>query len=158
MRLVCALATAALALPAARSEAQILTVTGPSSSKTLSAQAFAALPRQSIVANLKGREVTFEGASVTTLAALVGAPSGEALRGPALATVVIVTASDGYRVALSLAETDPAIRSEAAIVADRADGKPLDAYDGPLRLVTAGDKRPARWARDVRGIEVRPLP
>ncbi|MEI9964927.1 MAG: hypothetical protein WDM92_09635 [Caulobacteraceae bacterium] len=59
---------------------------------------------------------------------------------------------------LSLAETDPAMRPDPVLVADRKDGKPLDAHEGPFRLVVPGDKRPARSARSIVKIEIRALP
>ncbi len=72
--------------------------------------------------------------------------------------VVVVTAADGYRSALALAETDASVRDQQVILADRRDGKPLDAKEGPLRLVVEADKRPLRSARQVTGLEVRMLP
>lgn len=90
--------------------------------------------------------------------ALVGAPQGQALRGPALADVLIVTAQDGYRVALSLAGVDPAISPQRTIIADRKAGQPLDPHEGPFRLVVEGDKRPARSARQVVSVELKAEP
>ena len=144
---------------ASSASAQVLTVRGEAGRSTqLSAQALAALPHVSITTGEHGRSVTYDGVPLSTLTALVGAPQGEALRGPAFAMVVIVTAQDGYRIVLSLAETDPSIRAERSIIADRADGAPLDARSGPFRLVVEGDKRPARAARNVQSIEVKTLP
>jgi len=40
------------------------------------------------------------------------------------------------------------------ILADHRDGKPLDAHEGPLRIVVPGDKRGARWIRGVTSLEV----
>jgi hypothetical protein len=39
-------------------------------------------------------------------------------------------------------------------VADTEDGKPI-ADDGPLKLVATGEKRPARWVRNLVSIEVK---
>jgi DMSO/TMAO reductase YedYZ molybdopterin-dependent catalytic subunit len=85
----------------------------------------------------------------------IDAPLGQRLRGPALRSYVVVRAADGYAVVLSLAEVDPAMRQSTIIVADRADGQPLPADDGPFRLVVEGDTRPARSVRQVTAIEVR---
>lgn len=127
-------------------------------SRTLSAQAFAALPHVTIHVQERSGPAEFAGVPVSALTALVGAPQGEALRGPAAAMVVVVTAADGYRSALALAETDASVRDQQVILADRRDGKPLDAKEGPLRLVVEADKRPLRSARQVTGLEVRMLP
>ena len=161
MNWTAALATigSVLALAAAPAFGQVLAVTGPTGeARTLSMAALAALPHQSVTLNVHGQTAAYQGVAISTLTALVGAPQGEALKGPAFADVVIVKAADGYRIVLSLAETDPAIRSEAMIVADRKDGQPLDAHEGPLRLVVEGDKRPARSARSIQSVEVRALP
>ncbi len=50
------------------------------------------------------------------------------------------------------------MRPDPVLVADRKDGKPLDAHEGPFRLVVPGDKRPARSARSIVKIEIRALP
>jgi hypothetical protein len=39
------------------------------------------------------------------------------------------------------------------MVADAMDGKPI-AEDGPLKLVATGEKRPARWVRNLVAIRV----
>lgn len=65
-----------------------------------------------------------------------------------------VRAADAYVAVFSLAEFDPAFREQAIILADAQDGAPLPAEAGPLRLVCPGDKRPARWVRQVISIEV----
>ncbi len=82
----------------------------------------------------------------------VGAASGKAIHGPEMATIIKVTAKDGYQVVLGLAETDPGTRSDQIILADRADGAPLK-EGRPFRLVV-GNLRPARSARMVERIEV----
>jgi hypothetical protein len=142
------------ALAASPAGAQSLSLKGPGGSRTLSAADLSGLPHVDVTTTEHGATATWQGVAVSDLAALVGAPRGEALRGPALADVLIVTAADGYRVALSLAETDPAMRAEHVIVADRKDGRPLDAHEGPFRLIVEGDKRPARSARQVIGLEI----
>ena len=91
----------------------------------------------------------FEGVPVSTLLSLAGIQLGDSLRGPRLAEVLLVEASDGYKVAFALAELDPAFAVREIVVADKRDGKPMDLREGPLRIVAPGDKRPARWGRQV---------
>ncbi len=124
----------------------------------ISAAALAVMPHQSVTLRSEdGTPVRYEGVPLTLLLQAVGAPTGKALRGPDMADVVMVSAADGYRVALSLADTDPAIRGEAVVIADRAGGAALSARDGPFRLIVEGDKRPARAERMVKDIRlVRP--
>ena len=126
--------------------------------RTISAGALAAMPHQTVTMRSEdGTPVRYEGVPLTLLLQAFGAPAGKALRGPDMADVVVVSATDGYRVALSLAETDPSIRGEAVVLADRAGGVVLSARDGPFRLIVEGDKRPARDERMVRDIRlVRP--
>jgi DMSO/TMAO reductase YedYZ molybdopterin-dependent catalytic subunit len=69
-----------------------------------------------------------------------------------------VTAHDGYRVVFSLPELDPAFSDGRALLADRMDGQPLSAHDGPLRLVLPSEKREARWVRMVERIEMLSAP
>jgi hypothetical protein len=70
------------------------------------------------------------------------------------ARVVSVGARDGYRVAFALAELDPSLGNRTVVLADRCNGAPLSAEDGPWRLVVPGESRPARWIRQVDSIRV----
>lgn len=149
-----ALVVAALLAPAA-SFAQTLTLKGSAGAeKRLSAQDLAAMPHETVNYTIHGKAGAYAGVPVSALVALVGAPQGEALRGKAAADVLMVTAADGYRVALSLAETDSAMRADPVIVADQVDGHPLGPDDGPFRLIVIGDKRAARAARNIRTLEL----
>ena len=104
-----------------------------------------------------GATATYQGVMLSDLLARVGAPQGEALRGRELADVVIITASDGYRVVLGLGEAERSFRVERIVLADQEAGHPLTGNDGSLRLVIEGDLRPARCARQVQRIEWRHL-
>jgi hypothetical protein len=124
---------------------------------TLTAADLDALPQASVTLSHDGRSFTLSGARLDAVLAKVDAPLGKGLHGPALADVILAKASDGYRVALSLGDVDPGVRSEPVILADREDGKPLG-KDGPFRLAVGGDLRPARSARNVIEIDVLRLP
>ncbi len=153
MRLI--IAAAALALFATPALAQSLALVGPDGqTATLSAAELAALPRQSVTFAGHGESHVYEGPLLIDVLAKVGAPSGKALRGAELADVALVEASDGYKVALGLAEADPGTRPNRVILADRADGAALASGDGPFRLVVEGDLRPARSARMVSKVTV----
>jgi DMSO/TMAO reductase YedYZ molybdopterin-dependent catalytic subunit len=120
----------------------------------LSLADLAKLPHVRVHASAHGSEADWEGVPLIELLKSAGAPSGETLRGPALALYVRVAASDGYRVVFALGELDPSIGNETAILADRKDGKPIDDKEGPLRMIVPGDKRPARWVRQVIAIDL----
>lgn len=154
MRIVAFAALAALAAwPAA---AQCLLVTGlDGQSHIFDAAQLTAMPQ--IQASLKSKDGSthlYRGPALSGLLQAAGAPTGEALRGPDMADVVLVSAKDGYRVAFGLAETDPSFRGEAIVVAVAEDGRPLDDKDGPLRLVVEGDARAARSVRMVTAVTV----
>lgn len=153
-----AVAGFAALLIAGAAQAQALKLTGPAGARDLDAAALAALPHVPATLDDHGTVVTFEGVPLRALATLAGAPEGAAVRGAHLATTLLITASDGYRVALSLGEIEPTLGKAKAVLADRQAGKPLDAKQGPFRLVVEGDSRPARSARNVVSIEVRPAP
>ena len=91
----------------------------------------------------------YSGVALTDLLALVNAPLADSLRGRSLATYVVAEASDGYRVLFSIVELDSKFTDRVVILADRKDGQPLPAAEGPYRLIVPGEKRPARWARQV---------
>jgi hypothetical protein len=149
--LISAVAALSLAGPAF---AQTVALKGPDGqSASLTAADLAALPQVKFTVTHHGKTSTFEGASLADVVARVGAASGKGVRGPELATVIRVTAKDGYQVVFGLAETDPGTRKGRIILADRGDGAPLK-EDGPFRLVVEDDLRPARSARMVETIEV----
>lgn len=101
---------------------------------------------------------TYSGVRVADLLTKVDAPLGKDLRGEAMADYVIATGSDGYKAVLALGEVDPSFHPGEVIVADAMDGKPLDAHNGPLKLVVSEDKRPARCVRNLTTIELKSAP
>lgn len=148
------LAALLLGLPAS-TQAQTLALKGPAGQAVmLTAAEIAALPRVSIAFDAHGQKHTYEGPLLIDVLAKAGAPTGKALRGPALAQAVVVRAADGYAVVYGLAELDPGTRANRVILADKADGAALGAKDGPFKVVAEGDLRPARGARLVTTIDV----
>ena len=98
------------------------------------------MPRTSItVKQPDGRGVTHEGVLLAELLKRVGVPLGKALRGDAMATYVVASATDGYRVIFSLAELDPEFTGSEILVADRSNGQALLADQGPIRIVAPRD-------------------
>ena len=116
------------------------------------------VPRAEVHASVHGAGAVWTGVSLIELLKSAGAPAGDALRGPALALYVRVTAADGYRAVFALAELDSTIGNALAILADRKDGQPMDDEEGPLRLIVAADKRPARWVRRVVAVDLLSAP
>jgi DMSO/TMAO reductase YedYZ molybdopterin-dependent catalytic subunit len=121
----------------------------------LSAADLAGMPRQTVEArDHDGKLARFTGVTLTEVLKAAGAPLGEKLRGTQLSKFVLVEAADGYRVVFALPELEPAFTDEIVLVADRRDGQPLSAAEGPLRLVVPGEKRQARWVRQVKTLKV----
>jgi len=97
--------------------------------------------------------VVYEGISLAAVLREAGVRS-DSLRGPALATRLVVEAADGYRIVLTLADLDPSLGGRRVLLADRLDGKALPASEAPWRLIVVGDQRPSRSARQVVRIRV----
>ena len=137
-------------------ESATLQITGEVQKLELTKADLAKMPRLAIdVYNPHSGEAEhYEGVRLSDLLSKAGAPLGEKLRGKALATYVLARAADGYSVVYSLAELDPAMNGNTIILADTLNGKPLDPKEGPFKVVVPGEKRAARWARMVVGIEV----
>jgi Oxidoreductase molybdopterin binding domain len=113
------------------------------------------LPRRTVQAKgHDGVESRYEGVPLIELLAMAGVPTGSELRGKALALFVVVEASDGYRAVFALAELDSGFTDRVILVADRRDDKPLSAQSGPFQLVVPGEKKHARWVRQVIRIKV----
>ena len=140
--------------PRRRNTIQTVTLIGADGHRAVLAAAdLATLPRERFSFDRHGEVRTYEGPLLLDVMALVGA-GATPLHAPDLATVVLIESADGYQVALGLAETDPATRTDRIILADRADGAPLSAEDGPFMLIAEGDVRPARSARMVTSIKL----
>lgn len=114
------------------------------------------LPRKMLtVANPHDKKTeVYEGVPVAELLNRVGVPQGEHLHGAAMALYVLAEASDGYRVVFSLGELDSSILDSDVIVADTLDGAPLGPNQGPFKIVSPHDKRPARWVRMLKSLTV----
>ena len=124
----------------------------------LDAATLASLPRREAVLAAHGQTSLCSGVALADLAARAGLPAGEAVKGAALRMLLVVAARDGYRVAFTLGEIDLKLGGKPVLLADRCDGKPLAAEDGPLRLVVPGEARAARSVRQVQAINVVALP
>ncbi len=113
------------------------------------------LPRQTVHAkDHDGKEADFEGIAVVEVLKAAGVKFGQDLRGPALATYLVVEAADGYRAVFALPELDPAFADRVVLLADRRDKKPLDEKHGPFQIIVPGEKRHARWVRQVIALKV----
>ncbi|HEV7968059.1 MAG TPA: molybdopterin-dependent oxidoreductase [Candidatus Acidoferrales bacterium] len=126
----------------------------------LSAADLKGMPRKTLrVENAHSKKTeVYEGVLVEDLLQKAGVPQGEQLRGPAMATYVLVEAADNYRVVFSLAEFNSSFQDSEIIVADTMDGAPIPGALGPFRLVAPHEKRPARWVEMIRSLTVVRVP
>ncbi len=134
----------------------ILKITTPEKTVMFTAEDFAALPRADVkAADMHEKDPrSYSGVAMRELLTRVGAPLADKFRGPALAMGVVVRCKDGYTVLFSLAEFDENFSTRTIVLADRENGEILPPSAAPLRIVTPGDKRGARSARQVVAIEL----
>lgn len=137
--------------------AQTLTISGEVTKPlTLQPTDLKALPHTEITAaDRDGKERRYAGVALITLLNQAGASTGAVLKGKNLTKYVVVKAADGYEVVFALAELDPDFSTRTILLADSVNGTLLTDGVGPYRVVVPGEKKPARWIRQVTAIEVK---
>lgn len=137
----------------------MLKIVGVEKFVSLTAAEFAALPHSDLKVSdgPEKKERAYSGVKMSELLAQVGAPLGEKMRGSGMTMGVLVKCKDDYTVLFALAEFDEAFSSRTILLCDRENGDILPPSAAPLRLVTPGDKRGARSARQVTTIELIPV-
>ncbi|HYR77307.1 MAG TPA: molybdopterin-dependent oxidoreductase [Pyrinomonadaceae bacterium] len=101
-----------------------------------------------------GKEYDYEGVALGDILQKAGVKFGDALRGKALATYLLVEATDGYQAVYALPELDPPTTDRLILLADRQDGAAFPANVGPLKIIARGDKTHARWVRQVKSLTI----
>ncbi|MBV9480436.1 MAG: molybdopterin-dependent oxidoreductase [Acidobacteria bacterium] len=131
-------------------ECQQLIVQSEGGKQILSRTDLEALPRVKVTASQhSSAPVSFEGVTLKSVLEKAGVRFGESMKGPQLATCLLVEAADGYRVVIALPELDPAFTDKQMVLAFQRDDKPLGEKEGPYRIVIPDEKRMARWVRRV---------
>lgn len=121
----------------------------------LTAAELSQFPRQTVVAKAHdGKESRYEGVALFEVLKKAGLPTGNDLRGKAVALYLVVEAADGYRAVYALPELDPAFTDRVILLADRRDAQALSSRDGPWQIVVPGEKRHARWVRQVIALRI----
>jgi hypothetical protein len=130
-----------------------LKITFGDKSAEWTAATLAALPHTTVTVFNEHAKVnqTYSGVVLIDLLTRLGVPDKP--RGKEFRLYLVAEGSDGYQVVYSLGEVTPDVHDATVIVADTLDGKAL-ADDGPLKLVATGEKRPARWVRNLGAIRV----
>lgn len=144
---------ALLAMPVAAQP--VLTVTSPAGGRVeFTAAQLASMPRDSAVGTSHGTTARYHGVALRQVLAAANVGPTDSLRGRALRRAIVATAADGYVVVFSGGELDRSLGARPMLVADRENGAPLSAADGPVRLVVPADGRPARWVRQLRSLAI----
>lgn len=150
------LMAALLALHAAglRAQAPIITVRYAACEARLDARALSALPLHAAEAVSKdGEKHRYAGPRVIDVLH-AGCPAlADANKRDRVGLVVRATGADGYRAAMALMEADSTFSRAPAILALTLDGEPLDAHEGPVKLIMPGDLRQGRHVRGVNVLE-----
>ena len=143
-------------MPAGAMQAAALTLVA-GQEKELTPAAFAALPHQTLTVengHTHARE-SYSGVPLIDLLAPLGAPAGGVVKGKALSEYIVATGADGYKAVLALAEAEPGFHPGMVLVADTLGGKPLDAKEGPFKLVVSEDTKPARSVHNLVRLELK---
>ena len=130
-----------------------LVITFGDKSATWTPAALAGQPHVTIAVHNEHTKADETYSGVPLIALLTPLGLSDKPRGKDLRLYVVAEGSDGYEVVYSIGEIAPDIHDATVIVADAENGKPL-AADGPLKLVASGEKRPARWVRNLVAIKV----
>lgn len=114
------------------------------------------LPRKTVkvAAAEKKPAAEYEGVPLSDVLQHFGVALGKDLRGPRVASYILVEAEDGYRIVLAIAELDPATTDKMVLLADHRDGSEMHGKEGPFRLVIPDEKRQVRWIRMIKRISV----
>ena len=146
-----------LTLQSALALCQQLTIQNETGKQTVLSRAdIEALPRVKVTTGASGSSTAaaFEGVLLKALLEKAGVGFGEPMKGKRMASCLLVEAADGYRVVIALPEIDPAFADKQVVLAFLRDGKPLDAKEGPYRIVIPDEKRMARWVRQVTTLRI----
>jgi hypothetical protein len=148
------LALAALMLDGALLQSQQLTVQTETGKQTvLTKTDIEAMPH--IKTTTPGPDSSsYDGVPLKALLEKAGVEFGHSLRGKRMASCLLVEAADGYRVVIALPELDPDFTDKQIVLAFSQNGKPLDAKEGPYRIVIPDEKRMARWVKQVTTLKI----
>jgi hypothetical protein len=131
-----------------------LTISFEGKSKTWTPQDLAQLPQIAIDlynAHTKASE-HYAGVPLIDLLKTLGVPDKP--HGKDFQLYLVAEGTDGYQVVYSLGEVTPDVHDGTVLVADTLGTAPLPADSGAFQLVATGEKRPARWVRNLTSIRV----
>jgi hypothetical protein len=130
-----------------------LKITFGDKSATWTAATLAPLPHVTVTVHNEHTKADETYSGVPLIALLTPLGVNEHPRGKDLRLYVVTEGADLYEAVYSIGEITPDVSNSTVIVADTENGKPLT-DDGPLKLIATGEKRPARWVRNLVAIKV----
>lgn len=130
-----------------------LKITFGDKSATWTVTTLAALPHVTVTVHNEHTKAdeTYSGVPLIALIAPLGV--NEHPRGKDLRLYVVAEGADLYEAVYAIGEVTPDVSNSTVVVADTENGKAL-AGDGPFKLIATGEKRPARWVRNLVAIKV----
>ena len=120
----------------------------------LSVAELRALTRVEVRVSDEGDSATLSGPLLWDVLQKVSATSAQASGRQRASSYVKVTGGDGISAVIALVEIDPSFSKRTVIIADQRNGKPLDAVEGPWRVIVPDDIRHARWIRNLKSVTV----
>jgi hypothetical protein len=132
-----------------------LAVTAGGKTVTLTMADLQAMPQRSLRVHNghNNQDETYTGVGLNDLLAKYGVTLEGKGAQKVYHTYVRAEGTDKYWVLYSATELEPEIATWDSIVAIAMDGKPL-AADGDFKIVAGGERRPARWVRNLRSLTV----
>ncbi len=136
--------------------AQTITITGPGIQPlVMSKGMFQDMKQAVVMAKAHDEKVhRYSGVTMADLLTKAGIVLGDTAKRKTIVSCLVVTAADNYKAIYALSEVDPLFANRTIIVADRADKKPLPEEVGPFQIIVPGEKKHARWVRQVTALEV----
>jgi len=132
-----------------------LVVTVEGKTATLSLADLQAMPQTTVAVKNghSGGKETYTGVAVGDLLARYGFAYESATAKRVYHSYVKAEGADGYWVLYSGSELEGALRETGAVIALAVDGKPLGG-EGAFKIVIAGERKPARWVRNLKALTV----
>jgi hypothetical protein len=133
-----------------------LTLTVDGKTTKLSVAELKAMPQKTVKVHNEHTkmEESYSGAALGDVLAKAGFAVSTATHRTILRSYLKIEGTDGYWVLYSVTEVEGSEHEGEVIVATSMDGKGLGA-DGEIKLVSTGDKKPQRWVRNLRSIEMK---
>lgn len=125
------------------------------SPRVLDRSDIARLPHKTVKVKVPGSKASsYSCVSLKELLEHVGVVFSTEKQETNLGSMVFVEPVEAPSVLFAMAELDDSITAKRILLADRKDGKPLTAPEGPFRIIVPDEKESPRWAKQVWAIYV----